>query len=170
MKKADYAQMYESRMDEIVNCLKVIRRDDYTEEEATQIFDETCTASEIVGYYICNAGYHALDQWLENMDGIEPTAKDKEVTEILTKLYKTSSGTSFISDEEKMIDFFVSSREEFLKFYSYLSDEDYTKTVHDIIDKSGYWHKEWYEDNPDKDGRDLKDIVFGLMATDWLNE
>ena len=77
---------------------------------------------------------------------------------------------SFADDYEKMIDLFVLSREEFLKFYGYLSEEDYTETVHDIISKSGYWHKEWYEDNPDMDGRALKNIVFGMMAVDWLNK
>ena len=75
---------------------------------------------------------------------------------------------SFANDYEKMIDFFVLSREEFLKFYGYLSEKDYAETVHDIIDKAGYWHVDWYEDNYDMDGRNLKDIVFGMMAVDWL--
>lgn len=78
-------------------------------------------------------------------------------------------GLSFINDEEKMIDLFFSSKRDFLNFYSYLSEEEYDATINDIVDKSGYWHKEWYEDNPDKDGRTLRDIVIGLMITEWLN-
>lgn len=167
MKKADYAQMYESRMDEIVNCLKVVMRGDYSEEEATHMFDQTASVAEIVGYYICNEGPNALKQWLENIDGLVLTAQDREVTKILTGLYGNTSG-SFATDTEKMIDFFTSSKENFLNFYSYLTEEDYTATIHDIINKIGYWHKEWYEDNPDKDGRDLGDIVFGTMVSEWL--
>ncbi len=78
-------------------------------------------------------------------------------------------GLSFIDDEEKMIDLFFSSKRDFLNFYSYLSEEEYDATINDIVDKSGYWYKEWYDDNPDKDGRTLRDIVTGLMITEWLN-
>ena len=77
---------------------------------------------------------------------------------------------SFIDDHEKMIDFFIMPKEKFLKFYSYLTENDYATTIHDILNKSGYWHIEWYEDNHDMDGRQLKDIVFGIMITEWLKE
>lgn len=51
-------------------------------------FDETCNADEVVGYYICNEGDNALSTWLENTEGIEMSKQDKEVTEILKKLYE----------------------------------------------------------------------------------
>lgn len=75
---------------------------------------------------------------------------------------------SFIDDEEKMIDFFTLDKEAFLEFYSYLTEEDYKATCEDVIKKSGYWHTDWYEDNPDLGGRALKDICFGIMVTEWL--
>ena len=33
--------------------------------------------------------------------------------------------TSFISDQEKMVDFFTISRKDFLEFYSYITEEEY---------------------------------------------
>ena len=77
-------------------------------------------------------------------------------------------GSSFLSDYEKVIDFCFMSKEEFLKFYTYLTEADYEATIQDAIDRSGYWHKEWHEDNPDYDGSVLKDILFGMMLTEWL--
>lgn len=82
---------------------------------------------------------------------------------------KNNLGISFANEYEKMIDFFIMSREEFLRFYGYLTEDDYTETVHDIINTIEYWHKDWYEDNYDMDGRNLKDIVYGMLVTDWIN-
>ena len=42
---------------------------------------------------------------------------------------------SFLTDDEKMYDFFRISKEEFLFSYSYLTEEDYDMTVAEI--------KEW---------------------------
>ena len=92
---------------------------------------------------------------------------DYAITYYIREVNKKPS-TSFADDQEKMIDFCYMSKADFLKFYSYLTEEDYTATIHEVINRSRYWHKEWYEDNPDKDGRDLKDIVFGIMMTEWL--
>ena len=75
---------------------------------------------------------------------------------------------SFINDYEKMIDLFTLSKAEFLKFYSYLGEADYNATIREAIKRSRYWHQEWYDDNPDMDGRNLKDILFGIMITEWL--
>lgn len=75
---------------------------------------------------------------------------------------------SFMTDYEKMIDFCTMPKDKFLKFYSYLSEDDYKETIHDILNTSGYWHKEWLEDNPDFDGTVLKDIILGILITDWL--
>lgn len=75
---------------------------------------------------------------------------------------------SFINDHEKMIDLFIMSKTDFLRFYSYLSEADYDATINEAIKRSGYWHQEWYKENPDMDGRHLKDILFGIMITDWL--
>ena len=94
---------------------------------------------------------------------------DYTITYYIREVNKKPS-SSFVDDQEKMIDFCYMSKADFLKFYSYLTEEDYAATIHEVISHSRYWHKEWYEDNPDKDGRDLKDIVFGIMMTEWLAE
>ena len=41
--------------------------------------------------------------------------------------------TSFIDDEEKMLDFFILTKEEFLNSYSYLTEEEYEATKRDVI-------------------------------------
>ena len=79
-------------------------------------------------------------------------------------------GNIFINDHEKMIDFFILPKDEFLQFYGYLTEKDYDATVKDIVERSGYWNEFWLEDNPNRDGRDLKDILFGIMTTEWLTE
>ena len=42
---------------------------------------------------------------------------------------------SFIDDKEKMIDFFNMYKNDFLKFYSYLDEEDYINTVDNLWEK-----------------------------------
>ena len=71
----------------------------------------------------------------------------------------------FMPDQEKMVDFFILSKEEFLASYSYLTDEDYEATVKEVIKASGYWNPKSCEGF---DGRELRDIVLGCMMTLWL--
>jgi hypothetical protein len=40
---------------------------------------------------------------------------------------------SFIDDQEKMVDFFKLTKEEFLNFYSYLTEEEYEATKQDVL-------------------------------------
>ena len=87
--KSYYESVYESRIKEI--------RKEMIEEEVEDIdyactieFDEIANAEEIVGYYLVNEGTNALEQWLENIDGIDLTEQDKEVTKILKKLDKNN--------------------------------------------------------------------------------
>lgn len=40
---------------------------------------------------------------------------------------------SFLSDDEKMHDFFILNKREFLESYSYLTEAEYEKTVEDIL-------------------------------------
>lgn len=79
-----------------------------------------------------------------------------------------SRENSFIDDQEKMIDFFVLDKKIFLSFYSYLSEEDYDQTKRDVLKRSKYWNEDWCDNNPDSDGRVLKDICLGIMLTEWL--
>ena len=41
--------------------------------------------------------------------------------------------TSFISDEEKMKDFYLLSKDEFLQSYSYLTEEEYLLTLEELL-------------------------------------
>ena len=84
-----YESKYENRMDEIYRELQ----DEDLEDlgyACTIEFDETANAEEVVGYYLVNEGTNALRQWLDNIDGIDLTAQDKEVTKILRKLDKNN--------------------------------------------------------------------------------
>jgi hypothetical protein len=44
---------------------------------------------------------------------------------------------SFIDDEEKMLDFFTITKREFLKYYSYLTEEEYDATLQDVLSRQG---------------------------------
>ncbi len=79
-------------------------------------------------------------------------------------------GNSFIDDQEKMLDFFFLSRSEFLQSYSYLTQDDYKATEHDIINKLQYCNQDWYDNDPNRDERTLREIVFRIMVIDWLND
>jgi hypothetical protein len=80
----------------------------------------------------------------------------------------------FIFDKAKMVDFFILSKDEFLASYSYLEEEEYDDTVQEVIDcidrrVGGYENtsdmKEYTED-----GSDLRDVVLGLMMSEWLTK
>ena len=84
-----YESIYENRMDEIYREMleEEVEDIDYA---CTMEFDETANAEEVVGYYLVNEGTNALKQWLENIDGIDLSEQDKEVTKILKKLDKNN--------------------------------------------------------------------------------
>lgn len=61
---------------------------------------------------------------------------------------------SFIDDEEKYIDFLTLDKEEFLKMYSYVTEEEYNNTMIDWVndtlelytdDEVGDWGKEEFK-------------------------
>ena len=66
---------------------------------------------------------------------------------------------SFIDDGEKYIDFLNLSKEEFLKMYSYVTEEEYNNTMIDWVDDTlelytddelGNWGKEDFQAMTDK--------------------
>lgn len=59
----------------------------YTGELATEIFEETANAEQVIGFYVYNHKDCALNQWLENTDGIEFTEQDTEIDRELKRLY-----------------------------------------------------------------------------------
>lgn len=80
------------------NCLKEAEEDiekdssckfanDVISYAATEIFEETANAEEIVGYYIVYHKDSALRDWLDNTKGINFSEQDKEVDRILKILY-----------------------------------------------------------------------------------
>lgn len=54
---------------------------------ATEIFEETVNAEEVVGYYIYFHGNSALKVWMSNTEGIKFTDQDREIDRILKELY-----------------------------------------------------------------------------------
>ena len=85
MNRNYYIQKYEDRMDEIYRELEGTV--DYDIDYAcTMEFDSTANAEEVVGYYLINYEWNPLKGWLENIEGIDSTDQDKEVTRILTEL------------------------------------------------------------------------------------
>lgn len=52
---------------------------------------------------------------------------------LLEKLPAAPSGTSFIDDLDKMQDMLTLSADEFLDSYSYIGEDDYHRTVDDIL-------------------------------------
>lgn len=80
-----YESIYENRMDEIYREMP----EEYLEDidyACTMEFDETANAEEVVGYYLVNEGTNAFKQWMENIEGIDMTEQDKEVTRLLEEL------------------------------------------------------------------------------------
>lgn len=80
-----YIQKYKSRMNEIYRELEGAV--DYDIDYAcTMEFESTASVEEVVGYYLINYEWNPLKDWLENIEGIDLTEQDKEVTRILTEL------------------------------------------------------------------------------------
>lgn len=86
MTKQDYEDLYVKRINEIEAELKDLPG--YDGIQATYEFDETANAKEVVGFYVFNEKENALNQWLDNIKGLELTEQDKEVTRILKELYE----------------------------------------------------------------------------------
>jgi hypothetical protein len=75
---------------------------------------------------------------------------------------------SFINEQEKMIDFFTITKDEFLNFYSYLTEEEYEETKKDVLARSNYWNAEALVEDRDIDGVVIGKIVQSIMMTEWL--
>lgn len=82
-----YESIYKNRMGEIYRRLQDEGLEDINYATAIE-FDETANAEEVVGYYLMNEDTNALQQWLNNIDGIDLSEQDKKVTKILRRLHK----------------------------------------------------------------------------------
>ena len=113
--------------------------------------------------------YYNYTNTLVSITQLNEMDNDYGVVEFSKKDQKGNLTKDFIDDHEKMIDLFTTSKEDFLLVYSYLTEEEYDATINEAVKRSGYWHQEWYDENkPYMDGRQLRDILFGIMVTEWL--
>lgn len=119
--KQYYTDAYVQRMDKLIDKLKDLPGYDGT--QATEEFEATGSADEVVGYYIFNYADDALKVWKFNTENVELSDQDKEVTKILEQLYikvesaealhtgsniwffmaKVNEGYLFVNDIEWMI-------------------------------------------------------------------
>lgn len=130
--KEYYKNLYEER-------IKILY--EYFEEQgyndpgcsAALEFDETCSAEEVVGYYISNEGDKALKTWYENTDGLKENGdfdkQDEEVEAILKSLYKTKKYRVFANSISQIyLDVYADSEEEAKEKANEADGEDYTPT------------------------------------------
>ena len=76
---------------------------------------------------------------------------------------------SFISDTEKMVDFFEITKRDFLKSYSYITEKEYEDTKKESLLKSGYPNAESVLENKSADGIMIGKIIQSIMIVEWLN-
>lgn len=96
--KQYYLQMHKDLYEKCIEDAKKETKSvpDALIERANQLYDELATADHIVGYYLFWYQEQALTMWLDNLAGAKEkrkspeTAKEKEVSWILNKLYGTS--------------------------------------------------------------------------------
>ena len=69
---------------------------------------------------------------------------------------------SFISDTEKMVDFFSITKREFLESYSYITEKEYEDTKKEALLKSGYPNVESVLENKSADGIMIGKIIHML--------
>lgn len=90
--KEYYTEIFNSAWN---NCLREAEKDvkenggteDIITDVATDIFETTANAEEVVGYYIVYHKESALKDWSDNIKGIELSEQDKQVDRILKELY-----------------------------------------------------------------------------------
>ena len=86
---------------------------------------------------LCRTEKEAIDYLTDYIDklksDIKKNKKEKKrwKRKYLTLLHQNKNQLSFIDDDEKMIDFVLLTKEEFLQSYSYLTEEEYDATVID---------------------------------------
>lgn len=79
-------------------------------------------------------------------------------------------GNSFISDKEKMSDFILISKKEFLESYSYLEQKDYEATIKDIVKRLDLdIVGDLIDDAKNLEGKEVGTIVLSQMMVEWLS-
>ena len=77
---------------------------------------------------------------------------------------------SFLNDKEKMSDFILISKEDFLESYSYLDENDYVATIVDILERLELdIIGDLIDDAENLEGKEIGSIVLSQMMIDWLS-
>lgn len=84
--------------------------------------------------YVFRWGDNHVNIW-EYFEMVEATELNEKENKLVVELTKEKGISSFINDDEKMRDFIVLSKEDFLKSYSYINEGSYdlTKTEYDNL-------------------------------------
>lgn len=130
--KEYYKNLYEERINNLYEYFKEQGQTDpgYC---VTIEFDETGTAEEVVGYYICNEGDDALKAWYGNTEHLKENGnfdkQDEEVEAILKSLYKTKKYRVYANSISQVyLDVYADSEEEAKEIADKADGGDYTPT------------------------------------------
>lgn len=89
---------------------------------------------------------------------------------------------SFLNEQSTMMDFFTSTKKDFLKFYSYeMTDEEYEITIQDVLRRFDYTRQDVLRrfdcrnidsisEDIEIDGIMIGKIINSIMMIDWLQE
>lgn len=119
---------------------------EFMEEEIAE-YEETPVDEYEEEHDTEHEGHPAVVQWWEGVISTEDVIEELggELFDSLHKPVREGRKPSvihdFLDDEEKMADFRKLSKEEFLKMYSYLSEEEYDATVKALAERRGGTHR-----------------------------
>ena len=98
----------------------------------------------------------------------EDVLTKSEIMDIKEQIEAVEFGGSFIDEQEKMIDFFTVGKWEFLKFYSYITEDEYEATKRDVLIRADYWNAEALAEDKESSGEVIGKIIQSIMMTEWL--
>lgn len=91
-KKQSYVEIYNQKWNKCLREANQEKRETgcrlAISDIATEIFEKTANAEEVVGYYIVYHKENALQDWLENTKGLTLSEQDRNVQRILKALYE----------------------------------------------------------------------------------
>lgn len=109
-------------------------------------------------------GCHCHDEIIEEIERLKEV--NSKVEESKTTLNnKEEKAIGFLNEQDKMIDFFTTTKEQFLKFYSDVTEEEYETTKQDVLNRSGYWNSQYVDI---EDGTTVGKILQSIMMIEWL--
>ena len=86
---------------------------------------------------VTEARNKVLQDWKDGyISPLDNTLWDQEARVISFTTIKNVNQSNFIDDEEKMIDFNAITKEEFLKSYSYITEQEYDNTMRQLEEQT----------------------------------